>query len=90
MSEETSGDNYAWRLSTGGWWCKDKDGQHNTKIPSTPYINKARFFPSVESAEFMRPSVDFSLTLCKVKVSVEEIAEYRGNKRVEENRDARA
>lgn len=71
---------YAWRLPSGGWWCKKPDGIHNTKIPSTPYGNRAILFPSEQSAEFMKPKVDFPLTLCKITFEVEEVAVYEPRK----------
>ncbi len=60
--------NYAWRLPSGSWWCDKKDKLWNTKISSTPYLNRAKLFPDRNSAMFCKPNVDFTLELHRIEV----------------------
>lgn len=68
--------NYAWRLPSGDWFCSKKNNERNTKIPSTPYVNKALFSPSIESAKFNMPKVDFPLELHEITVNSEAVFVY--------------
>ena len=77
-----SSPNYVWMLPSGGFWCDKKDGIHSTKIPSTPYINRAKVFPSIESAKFMKPDVSFPLTLCKMTINIEIIEDSNENQSI--------
>lgn len=65
--------NYAWRFTSGDWYCNKKYNQFNLKWPATPYVNRATIYPSIESAKFCKPCE--TAKLYKIIIKAEKVNE---------------